>query len=58
MNSYSCRTSGPVVVKLMNEAAAYGKIWNFAGAGTTTQRDLVAEMERQIGPQHQASRRR
>lgn len=40
---------GPVVVKLMNEAAAYGKIWNFAGAGTTTQRDLVAEMERQIG---------
>ena len=40
---------GPVVVKLLNTPAAYGKIWNFAGAGITTQRDLVREMERQVG---------
>jgi nucleoside-diphosphate-sugar epimerase len=40
---------GPVVVKLLNTPAAYGKIWNFAGAGTTSQRELVAEMERQVG---------
>ncbi|CAE6731682.1 hypothetical protein R69749_02825 [Paraburkholderia domus] len=25
-----------------------GKIWNFAGAGATTQRELVSEMERQL----------
>ena len=40
---------GPVVVKLLNTPAAYGKIWNFAGAGTTSQSELVAEMERQVG---------
>jgi len=40
---------GPVVVRLMNTPAAYGRIWNFAGAGSTTQRDLVQEMERQAG---------
>jgi nucleoside-diphosphate-sugar epimerase len=40
---------GPVVVKLLNTPAAYGKIWNFAGAGTTSQCELVAEMERQVG---------
>ena len=40
---------GPVVVKLMDTPAAYGKIWNFAGAGITTQRDLVREMGRRVG---------
>lgn len=40
---------GPVVVKLADNPAAYGKIWHFAGAGSTTQRDMVAEMERQSG---------
>lgn len=40
---------GPVVVKLMDTPAAYGKIWNFAGVGTTTQHALIAEMERQVG---------
>jgi nucleoside-diphosphate-sugar epimerase len=40
---------GPVVVRLMNEAGAYGKIWHLAGAGTTTQLELVQEMERQVG---------
>jgi nucleoside-diphosphate-sugar epimerase len=40
---------GPVVVKLMDTPDAYGKMWNFAGAGVTTQRQLVQEMERQVG---------
>jgi nucleoside-diphosphate-sugar epimerase len=40
---------GPVVAKLVDNSAAFGKIWNFAGAGITTQRELVAEMERQTG---------
>jgi nucleoside-diphosphate-sugar epimerase len=40
---------GPVVVSLVNAPAAYGKIWNLAGAGVTTQRDLVREMERSVG---------
>lgn len=40
---------GPVVLKLANTPAAYGKIWNFAGAGATTQADLVQKMQRQVG---------
>lgn len=40
---------GPVVSKLVDTPAAFGKIWNFAGAGVTSQRDLVSEMERQTG---------
>ena len=40
---------GPVVVKLMDTPAAYGRIWNLAGAGITSQRLLVQEMERQTG---------
>lgn len=40
---------GPVVARLVAEPAAFGKIWNFAGAGVTTQRELVSEMERQTG---------
>lgn len=40
---------GPVVVRLMKEAGAYGKVWHLAGAGTTTQLELVQEMERQVG---------
>jgi nucleoside-diphosphate-sugar epimerase len=40
---------GPVVLKLLNTSAAYGRIWNFAGAGITTQYELVREMERQVG---------
>ncbi|WP_394790566.1 NAD-dependent epimerase/dehydratase family protein [Rhodoferax sp.] len=42
---------GPVVAKLVNTPAAFGKIWNFAGAGITSQRALVSEMERQTGKQ-------
>lgn len=40
---------GPVVAKLVNTPAAFGKIWHLAGAGVTTQRDMVSEMERQTG---------
>jgi len=40
---------GPVAAKLVNTPAAFGKIWNCAGAGVTTQRELVSEMERQTG---------
>lgn len=40
---------GPVVAKLINTPAAFGNIWHLAGAGVTTQRELVSEMERQSG---------
>ena len=40
---------GPVVAKLVNTPAAFGKIWHFAGVGVTTQRELLSEMERQTG---------
>lgn len=40
---------GPVVARLAETPAAFGRIWHLAGAGATTQRALVAEMERQTG---------
>jgi len=40
---------GPVIARLVETPAAFGKIWNLAGAGVTTQRELVSEMERQTG---------
>ena len=40
---------GPVVVKLSATPTAFGKVWNLAGAGITSQRILVSEMERQTG---------
>ncbi len=40
---------GPVVAALADTPAAYGKIWHLAGAGVTSQRALVSEMERQTG---------
>lgn len=40
---------GPVVARLIDTPAAFGKIWHLAGAGVTTQRDLISEMERQTG---------
>jgi len=40
---------GPVVARLVDTPAAFGKIWHLAGAGVTTQRELVQEMERQTG---------
>jgi nucleoside-diphosphate-sugar epimerase len=40
---------GPVVARLANTPAAYGHVWHLAGAGATTQRAIVDEIERQIG---------
>jgi nucleoside-diphosphate-sugar epimerase len=40
---------GPVVARLADTPAAFGQIWHLAGAGVTTQRTLVSEMERQTG---------
>ena len=41
--------SGPVVARLTFTPNAYGHVWHFAGAGVTTQRAIVEEIERQIG---------
>jgi len=40
---------GPVVARLLDAPAAFGHVWHLAGAGVTTQRALVDEMERQVG---------
>jgi nucleoside-diphosphate-sugar epimerase len=40
---------GAVVAKLVDTPAAYGRFWHLAGAGVTTQRALVGEMERAAG---------
>ena len=40
---------GPVVATLAETPAAFGHVWHLAGAGATTQRELVDEMQRQTG---------
>ena len=40
---------GPVVARLAETPAAFGHVWHLAGAGATTQRELVDEMQRQTG---------
>ncbi|RKI17253.1 NAD-dependent epimerase/dehydratase family protein [Corallococcus sp. AB030] len=40
---------GPIVTALMDEPRAYGRFWNLAGAGATTQREMVKEMFAQTG---------
>ena len=40
---------GPVVAQLIDTPTAFGQVWHLAGAGVTTQRDLVDEMQRQTG---------
>ena len=40
---------GLVVAKLVDTPAAFGRIWHLAGAGITTQRALVGEMEHATG---------
>jgi nucleoside-diphosphate-sugar epimerase len=40
---------GPVVARLMSTPNAYGRAWHLAGAGVTTQRTIIEEIERQIG---------
>ncbi len=40
---------GPVVARLAATPAAFGKIWHLAGAGVTSQQELVREIEEQSG---------
>ena len=40
---------GPVVARLAPNPNAYGQAWHLAGAGATTQRAMIEEIERQIG---------
>ena len=40
---------GPVVMQLAAAPGAWGKVWHLAGAGVTTQRAMVTEIERQTG---------
>lgn len=40
---------GPVVARVLETPAAWGRTWHLAGAGVTTQRALVGEMERISG---------
>ncbi len=40
---------GPVVARLTSTPNAYGRVWHLAGAGVTTQRAIIDEIERQIG---------
>jgi nucleoside-diphosphate-sugar epimerase len=40
---------GPVVARLTSTPDAYGRVWHLAGAGVTTQRAIIQEIERQIG---------
>lgn len=40
---------GPVVLKLLDEPAAFGHVWHLGGAGTTTQQALVDEIGHQTG---------
>lgn len=40
---------GAVVARLASMPEAYGRVWHLAGAGVTTQRAIVEEIERQVG---------
>jgi nucleoside-diphosphate-sugar epimerase len=40
---------GAVVARLTFTPNAYGRVWHLAGAGVTTQRTIVEEIQRQIG---------
>lgn len=40
---------GPVVARLVETPAAWGRVWHLAGAGVTTQQALVDEIARQAG---------
>jgi nucleoside-diphosphate-sugar epimerase len=40
---------GPVVTALMDEPRAYGRAWNLAGAGVTSQRELVERIYAEVG---------
>lgn len=40
---------GPVVARLIEEEQAFGHVWHLAGVGVTSQREMIDEIERQIG---------
>ena len=40
---------GPIVSRLTSMSDAYGRVWHLAGAGVTTQRAIIEEIERQTG---------
>jgi nucleoside-diphosphate-sugar epimerase len=40
---------GPVVVRLIDEPRAFGRVWHLAGAGVTTQRAMIQRVERELG---------
>ncbi len=40
---------GPIVARLTSMSDAYGRVWHLAGAGVTTQRAIIEEIERQTG---------
>ena len=40
---------GPVVVRLTGTPAAWGRVWHLAGAGVTSQREILDEIARQTG---------
>lgn len=40
---------GPVVFALAREPRAYGRAWNFAGAGTITQREMAERIFTEVG---------
>jgi nucleoside-diphosphate-sugar epimerase len=40
---------GPVVVRLIDEPRAYGRVWNLGGAGVTTTHAMVERVERELG---------
>lgn len=40
---------GPLVLKLAAHPGAYGRVWHFGGSGITSQKEMLAEIERQTG---------
>jgi nucleoside-diphosphate-sugar epimerase len=40
---------GPLVLRLLDTPAAFGKVWHFGGSGVMSQADIVGEIERQTG---------
>jgi nucleoside-diphosphate-sugar epimerase len=39
----------PVIVRLIDEPRAYGRVWHLGGAGVTTTREMIARVERASG---------
>ncbi len=39
----------PVIVRLIDEPRAYGRVWHLGGAGVTTTREMIARAERASG---------